>query len=108
MLILRYNKLVEATEGKVAAKAFLQQRLEKRPNILTIQAYLQLADHSADKAADLGLLNKSFDKVLGYALKYRCSECGFRGNQLNWQCPGCKHWGTFTPVSDVSLKENIA
>ena len=25
---------------------------------------------------------------------YRCSHCGFAGQQLHWFCPGCKYWGT--------------
>lgn len=107
VLVLYYNQLIAETEGTEAARLFLQQRLKESPNILTIQAYLQLTDNTA-ASKDINLLNNSIKKVLSYTLKYRCSECGFRGNQLNWQCPGCKHWGTFTPVSDVSLKENIA
>lgn len=107
VLILCYNQLIEETEGATAAKAFLQQRLQEAPNILTIQAYLTLI-HTSQSNSDVELLNNSIDKVLSHTLKYRCSECGFRGNQLNWQCPGCKQWGTFMPVSDVSLKENIA
>ncbi len=106
VLALSYNKLVAATDGAGAARDYLRQRLQERPNILTIQAYLQLTDKD-DNHGDIHLLNASIDKVLSYALKYRCNECGFRGNQLNWQCPGCKQWGTFMPVSDVSLKENV-
>lgn len=106
VLMLAFNQLISATEGAAAAREFLQQRLQEKPNMLAVQAYLKLADNTA-KNTDIQLLNQSIDKVLGYALKYRCSECGFRGNQLNWQCPGCKNWGTFTPVSDVSVKESI-
>ncbi len=119
VLVLRYNQLVAETEGVDAARDFLQQRLQSNPNILTIQAFLKLIDQGSEKDGEpasehnhvadnaIHLLNTSIDKVLGYALKYRCSECGFRGNQLNWQCPGCKQWGTFMPISDVSLKENV-
>lgn len=107
VLILQYNQLVAETEGQDAAQHFLQQRLTQSPNILTIQAYLELAGKVSPEDQHIKLLNTSLSKVLSYTLKYRCSECGFRGNQLNWHCPGCKHWGTFTPVSDVSLKENI-
>ncbi|MGY0399292.1 MAG: lipopolysaccharide assembly protein LapB [Ostreibacterium sp.] len=106
VLFLRFNQLIAETEGSKVAEEYLQQRLEEKPNILAVQAYLQLIDDYAN--GDIQLLNQSMQKILSYVLKYRCSECGFRGNQLNWQCPGCKNWGTFTPVSDVSVKENIA
>lgn len=107
VLMLAFNQLIADTEGGVAARDFLQQRLQEKPNMLAVQAYLKLADAGNDKNADIQLLNESIDRVLSYALKYRCSECGFRGNQLNWHCPGCKNWGTFTPVSDISVNESI-
>ncbi len=125
-LILRLNQLTYDTEGREKAIDFLKNHLEKTPNILMVQAYLKLMNTQNDgmdniensspeedalcqqKASALSLLNHSVDKMLGVALKYRCCECGFRGNNLNWQCPGCKNWGTFTPVSNVTLKENIS
>lgn len=108
LLVLRFNRLIENTEGKAAAQSFLQQRLAEKPNMLAVRAYLQLIDDENNTNEDIHLLNNSVNQVLAYALKYRCRECGFRGNHLNWQCPGCKSWGTFTPVSDVSLKENVS
>lgn len=29
---------------------------------------------------------------------YRCGHCGFSGNHLHWQCPGCKSWSTVKPI----------
>lgn len=105
VLMLRFNMLIAETEGQAAALTFLRQQLSEKPNMLALQAFVALVDDGSNK--DIHLLNKSIEKTLSHALKYRCSECGFRGNKLDWQCPGCKSWGTFTPVSDVSLKENI-
>ncbi|MGD9729872.1 MAG: hypothetical protein AB7V39_26315 [Nitrospiraceae bacterium] len=28
---------------------------------------------------------------------YHCSNCGFRGKSLRWQCPGCRQWNTVKP-----------
>ncbi|PIE45144.1 MAG: lipopolysaccharide assembly protein LapB [Gammaproteobacteria bacterium] len=105
VLMLRFSHLIAETEGINAAREFLQQYLQEKPTILAVQAFVKLIDDKQNKS--IHLINQSIQRVLGYTLKYRCCECGFRGNQLNWQCPGCKNWGTFTPVSDVSLKENI-
>lgn len=105
VLVLRFNQLIAETEGVEAAREFLQQRLQEKPNMLALQAYLKLSDNQQDD--EIHLVNQSVDKLLSYALKYRCCECGFRGNHLDWQCSGCKNWGTFMPVSDVSLKENV-
>lgn len=30
-------------------------------------------------------------------LRYRCSECGYLGTELHWQCPGCSSWDTLRP-----------
>lgn len=105
VLVLRLNQLIAHLDGQAAAQAFLKQQLQKKPNILTVQAYLKLANKKNNN--EIQLLADSIDKILAFALKYRCRECGFRGNRLNWCCPGCKKWGTFTPVSDVSVKENV-
>lgn len=32
-------------------------------------------------------------------LQYQCSQCGFKPNELQWQCPQCKHWDSIELVS---------
>ncbi len=105
ILVLYLNQLIADEDGSEAAREYLKEQLKKKPNMLSVQAYLKFSD--VDENGDIHLLNESVDKILSFALKYRCRDCGFRGNQLNWCCPGCKKWGTFTPVSDISLKENV-
>ncbi len=105
ILVLYLNQLIADEDGNEAAREYLKEQLQKKPNMLSVQAYLKFSD--IDGNGDIHLLNESVDKILSFALKYRCRDCGFRGNQLNWCCPGCKKWGTFTPVSDISLKENV-
>lgn len=29
---------------------------------------------------------------------YICSACGFRGREMQWNCPSCKSWSTIKPV----------
>ncbi len=105
VLVLRLNRLIAETEGIESARVFLQKQLQKKPNMLILQAYLACVDVNED--GDIHLINRSIQKILSFALKYRCCECGFRGNRLNWCCPGCKNWGTFTPISDINVKETI-
>ncbi len=106
VLTLRLNQLIEQTKGKDSACDFLHTTLANNPNILTIQAYLNA--HRDEDNKVINLASDSVDKILAFALKYRCQDCGFRGNQLNWQCPGCKKWGTSVPVSDITLKESVS
>ncbi len=105
VLVLRLNQLIADVDGHQVARKYLTEQLRKKPNMLSVQAYLKFSDTNSHE--DIHLLNESVDKILAFALKYRCRDCGFRGNQLNWCCPGCKKWGTFTPVSDISLKESV-
>ena len=27
-------------------------------------------------------------------LKFQCSECGYKADELQWQCPQCRQWDT--------------
>ena len=38
-------------------------------------------------------------------LGFQCTNCGFKPNDLQWQCPQCKKWDTISPV-DNSLKHS--
>jgi len=33
--------------------------------------------------------------------KYECRGCGYAGNVLYWQCPGCKDWDSTRPVMSL-------
>lgn len=30
--------------------------------------------------------------------KYECRDCGYAGNMLYWQCPGCQDWDSTRPI----------
>ncbi|MFG6668053.1 lipopolysaccharide assembly protein LapB [Halomonas sp. HNIBRBA4712] len=33
--------------------------------------------------------------------RHRCRHCGFTSDQLVWQCPSCRRWGTVKPITGV-------
>jgi lipopolysaccharide biosynthesis regulator YciM len=33
-------------------------------------------------------------RLIFHYLEFQCSNCGFRSNDLYWQCPQCKNWDT--------------
>jgi lipopolysaccharide biosynthesis regulator YciM len=37
------------------------------------------------------------------APRFRCSECGFSSTSFFWQCPGCKSWDSFEPLSPSEI-----
>jgi lipopolysaccharide biosynthesis regulator YciM len=38
-------------------------------------------------------------------LKFQCTNCGFRPNELQWQCPQCRKWDTINLVDASSSPE---
>ncbi len=107
ILTLRTASMIESVEGRPAAEQFILNKINTNPSVLILQRYLSYLTNDKSDDKDMQLLSETFKKLVSVTLKYRCSECGFRGNRLNWQCPGCRCWGGFTPISDLSFKENI-
>ncbi len=35
---------------------------------------------------------------------YLCSDCGYRSDQLYWQCPSCKNWDTIRPNTRLPVE----
>jgi lipopolysaccharide biosynthesis regulator YciM len=75
---------------KLKGKILLSQKRDPA----ALSAYENLLDH----------LNVPY-------LKFQCTYCGYRSDDLQWQCPQCRHWDTIrltdakevgsTPVSQV-------
>jgi lipopolysaccharide biosynthesis regulator YciM len=58
--------------------------------------------HAEGKERDnLQLLKEFTSKLLENKSVYRCSNCGFMGRLLHWQCPGCKRWNTVKPIHGI-------
>ncbi|RLB29822.1 MAG: hypothetical protein DRH11_15575 [Deltaproteobacteria bacterium] len=34
-------------------------------------------------------------------LKFRCEQCGYQSNELQWQCPQCRNWDTINLVDSA-------
>lgn len=107
ILTLRVATMMETLDGQDKAIEFILKKINTSPSILILQRYLLYLTKNSENSEEMTLLSNTLNKLVSITLKYRCIECGFRGNQLNWQCPGCKCWGGFTPISDLSFKENI-
>jgi len=40
-------------------------------------------------------------------LKFQCSHCGFRPNDLQWQCPQCRHWDTIGLMESMGVDAGV-
>ena len=92
--------LVRERQGDRAAAALLANYLRKHP---TIEGIVRLI--SLNAAAAEGVAREDLEMVVGLVRKliarrpaYKCTQCGFSGRELHWQCPGCKSWSTVKPM----------
>ncbi|MDX1443753.1 MAG: lipopolysaccharide assembly protein LapB [Gammaproteobacteria bacterium] len=44
-----------------------------------------------------------FHNAQGDAEHYSCSNCGYSGRRLYWQCPSCRRWDTLEPRHGIIL-----
>lgn len=92
-LMLAIAEEILQAEGEEAAKLFLRDNLRRKPSLRGVAMLMTL--HSAKEAGeDETLQIDVLHRLVEARASYQCSHCGFRGRQLHWYCPGCKHWGT--------------
>ncbi|MEM7083725.1 MAG: lipopolysaccharide assembly protein LapB [Pseudomonadota bacterium] len=65
----------------------------------------KLRDVVMSEAADESLTRQQLDtlaevlsELIRSRAKYECMACGYAGNMLYWQCPGCKDWDSTRPI----------
>jgi len=106
-LVLALTTEFEKEQGDVAAAKLLAEQLKTRPSLRglnqLIEYHLQHADGRAQEnlGLTLGLLKALISALVTSKPVYQCDHCGFAGQQLHWQCPGCKKWGHIKPISGV-------
>ena len=105
LLLATVEDLREA-EGQDVAVRFLVEQLEKMPSLRGLEKLVSLqADSSdGDTRENLGLVQQLVQRLIEERPSYRCSHCGFAGRHLHWFCPGCKYWGTITPIRGTSME----
>jgi len=79
---------------------FLTRHLTRYPSVRGLAKFvdLRLAGCRAGGNESLVMLKNLSDRLQKDKPAYLCSECGFAGKTLYWQCPGCKCWDTVRPI----------
>jgi lipopolysaccharide biosynthesis regulator YciM len=99
-VLLRQATFVEQEQGGAAAAEYLGGNLLQRPSVRGLKRLLELRDE-----APPGVIEQVLESIADGLLKsqsvYRCSHCGFSGQQHHWQCPSCKQWGTTRVIRGV-------
>ncbi|HEC26230.1 MAG TPA: lipopolysaccharide assembly protein LapB [Gammaproteobacteria bacterium] len=103
-VMLKLAEEIEASEGSSAAREFVIEELRQQPSMRGLSRMIHLSAVQADgqSKSDLETLEAIIERVLKSRKNYLCEHCGFRGNAMHWQCPGCKRWNTVKPVWDDS------
>jgi len=101
--VLALAEILSEEKGNEPAAKFISGELSKRPSVRGLSRFIDLSLSRSEGAAhdNLLILKSLTDQLLENRPVYKCSDCGFRGKVLHWQCPGCKHWNTVKPIHGV-------
>ncbi len=93
-------ELIRQKEGEPTAAEFLAKHLRSRPSLQGIDRLIELnlARAQGKEQANLTLLRDLIKELIDKKPTYQCTQCGFTGKCLHWQCPGCLTWGSVKPI----------
>ncbi|HTN33111.1 MAG TPA: lipopolysaccharide assembly protein LapB [Marinobacter sp.] len=104
-LLLALVESVEHSASRPAAIHLLRQELEVRPSVRGLLRLVEMAGYEKGMTTDEGrLVSRIGHLILVNRPIYRCSNCGFDGQQLHWLCPSCKRWETVRPIQGVEAE----
>jgi len=101
MLVLA--RLIQEKENATTALNFVVKQLRARPSLRGLDHFIDMSLPDAQGVAkeNLLLLKDITSQLLKNRPIYKCSECGFTGKTLHWQCPSCKLWNTVKPIQGL-------
>ncbi|MDR5866092.1 lipopolysaccharide assembly protein LapB [Halomonas koreensis] len=103
-VIIRLAEALRRHRGDTeAATALLTRQLERTPSLGGLDYLMGLYRQQEGDGEDrrLTLLQHHTGSLLEAAPRHRCRRCGFSGEQLHWQCPRCRSWGTTKPITGI-------
>lgn len=62
---------------------------------------LYLDEASGEERSHLVTLRNLTQQLLQHKPEHQCTHCGFQSQQLYWQCPKCREWGSIKPIIGV-------
>ncbi|MCR9276916.1 MAG: tetratricopeptide repeat protein [Pseudomonadaceae bacterium] len=84
-------------DGEEAAFAFLIEHLKSKPGAEGLARALRR--RSSITGDELEGVRQVLDRMAEGSSDYRCTDCGFSGNALLWQCPSCHTWSSVRPTA---------
>lgn len=100
-IVIALAELIEADQGQPEALAYLRDSAVAKPSIRLMAALVRMlakAESGGDHRTIYLGLGEALDQLAQQQPRYRCSQCGFSGQELHWRCPSCRHWDTTVPL----------
>lgn len=102
-VIIQLAETIRHHQGIEPAIALVSEQLNREASLGALDYLIDLYhQHSHGEALEqLSLLKRHTADLLGKLPRHRCRRCGFTGDQLHWQCPRCRSWGTTRPITGI-------
>jgi lipopolysaccharide biosynthesis regulator YciM len=99
IMVALATAMSEGTDGNEAIE-FLLGQLDEHPTLGGVRTLLTLLMPFAESEPQrwIQIIKGVLDSLLEKSQSYCCTQCGFSGRHLHWQCPSCKSWSTVKPV----------
>ncbi|MEW5756862.1 MAG: lipopolysaccharide assembly protein LapB [Pseudomonadota bacterium] len=92
LMLMRLGREVNREQD---GRRILRDYLRKEPSVAGALALLEAAGGETEVLSDVCEILK---RLGARDVKYCCHHCGFAGQRLHWQCPGCQSWDTIRAV----------
>lgn len=100
ILLIAITEMLDQHESNACATRFLKQELAKHPALLSLNKFLQ--DHclpTDSQSRDFqSVVRQVIEQLSHTSAHFQCQNCGFKGKERHWLCPGCKQWDQFISI----------
>jgi len=97
------TELLRKLDSNDEARRFFREQLLKRPSLRGLREWVRVENerHGDNLRDDAQVVLDLLNRVVDSKPSYHCKQCGFRGQMLHWQCPGCRTWNSIKPIIGV-------
>ena len=98
--VVALSEVTRLQKNEQAAAEQIVQTLKKTPSIMGLNQLIKLSlmNSDAQHRDQLTMLQEITERLIDDHPVYKCSNCGFSGKRLYWQCPTCRQWCMVKPI----------
>ncbi|MBF0358453.1 MAG: tetratricopeptide repeat protein [Magnetococcales bacterium] len=98
-LIILWSRHLEEKGRIDEAIEILKNGVQQHPGAVGLARQLILMLSRRNRWQDaVGVAERCLDHQLSRQPIFQCSQCGFKAQDIYWQCPQCHHWDTMEPL----------